>query len=185
MSNQKKLTKPMTQSRNLDNNTAQHISYQELIISVIHKFFRQTLGLYLIGMMFGYGFSVGFLNLFIAIIFSAPKYFVADASDSDTRYGFLLGAGASVESGIPVAKELSEGWLKTIKNNKGANDNDADLKKWEEEPAKYYGEIFSRRFRANLSAGHKELQQYINRETPSIGYLFLAQIDGFSTGGFS
>jgi hypothetical protein len=51
--------------------------------------------------------------------------------------------------------------------------NDADLKKWEEEPAKYYGEIFSQRFRANLSAGHKELQQYINRETPSIGYLFL------------
>jgi hypothetical protein len=93
-----------------------------------------------------------------------------------SRYGFFLGAGASVESGIPVAKELSEGWLKTIKNNKGANDNDADLKKWEEEPAKYYGEIFSRRFRANLSAGHKELQQYINRETPSIGYLFLAQI---------
>jgi NAD-dependent SIR2 family protein deacetylase len=35
---------------------------------------------------------------------------VADASDSDTRYGFFLGAGASVESGIPVAKELSEGW---------------------------------------------------------------------------
>jgi hypothetical protein len=121
-------------SRNLDNNTAQHITYQELIQAV------------------------------------------ADASDSDTRYGFFLGAGASVESGIPVAKELSEGWLKTIKNNKGANDNDADLKKWEEEPAKYYGEIFSRRFRANLSAGHKELQQYINRETPSIGYLFLAQI---------
>jgi hypothetical protein len=28
------------------------------------------------GMMFGYGFSVGFLNLFIAIIFSAPKYLV-------------------------------------------------------------------------------------------------------------
>jgi hypothetical protein len=27
-------------------------------------------------MMFGYGFSVGFLNLFIAIIFSAPKYLV-------------------------------------------------------------------------------------------------------------
>jgi hypothetical protein len=39
---------------------------------------------------------------------------VADASDSDTRYGFFLGAGASVESGIPVAKVLSEKWLKTI-----------------------------------------------------------------------
>jgi hypothetical protein len=74
MSNQKKLTKPMTQSRNLDNNTAQHITYQELIQAV------------------------------------------ADASDSDTRYGFFLGAGASVESGIPVAKALSEKWLRTIKN---------------------------------------------------------------------
>jgi hypothetical protein len=34
MSNQKKLIKPMTQSRNLDNNTAQHITYQELIQAV-------------------------------------------------------------------------------------------------------------------------------------------------------
>jgi hypothetical protein len=33
---------------------------------------------------------------------------VADASDSDTRYGFFLGAGASVDSGIPAAKVLSE-----------------------------------------------------------------------------
>ncbi len=46
---------------------------------------------------------------------------VADASDRDTRYGFFLGAGASVESGIPVAKELSEKWLETIKDNKGCN----------------------------------------------------------------
>ena len=122
----------MTQSRNLDNNTAQHITYQELIQAV------------------------------------------ADASDSDTRYGFFLGAGASVESGIPVAKALSEKWLRTIKNNKGANNR--ELKKWEEEPAKYYSEIFSQRFRANASAGHDELQGYINRATPSIGYLFLAQI---------
>jgi NAD-dependent SIR2 family protein deacetylase len=37
-------------------------------------------------------------------------------------------------------------------------------------------EIFSQRFRANASAGHDELQGYINRATPSIGYLFLAQI---------
>lgn len=99
---------------------------------------------------------------------------VADASDSDTRYGFFLGAGASVESGILAAKELSEKWLETIKDNKGVNNT--DLKKWEEEPAKHYSDIFSRRFRSNASAGHEELQQYINQATPSIGYLFLAQI---------
>jgi NAD-dependent SIR2 family protein deacetylase len=52
------------------------------------------------------------------------------------RYGFFLGAGASVDSGIPAAKTLSEKWLRTIKNNKGANNR--ELKKWEEEPAKYY-----------------------------------------------
>jgi len=78
---------------------------------------------------------------------------VADASDSDTRYGFFLGAGASVESGILAAKELSEKWLETIKDNKGVNNT--DLKKWEEEPAKHYSDIFSRRFRLNASAGHE------------------------------
>jgi NAD-dependent SIR2 family protein deacetylase len=45
----------------------------------------------------------------------------------NTRYGFFLGAGASVESGIPVAKALSEKWLRTIKNNKGANNRELSL----------------------------------------------------------
>jgi hypothetical protein len=43
---------------------------------------------------------------------------------------------------VPIyAKVSSEKWLRTIKNNKGANNR--ELKKWEEEPAKYYSEIFS------------------------------------------
>jgi hypothetical protein len=50
---------------------------------------------------------------------------------------------------------------------------DIELEKWEKEPAKHYSEIFSQRFRANASAGHDELQGYINRATPSIGYLFI------------
>jgi hypothetical protein len=36
----------------------------------------------------------------------------------------------------PIAKALREKWLRTIKNNKGANNR--EFKKWEEEPAKYY-----------------------------------------------
>jgi hypothetical protein len=45
---------------------------------------------------------------------------------------------------------FSEKWLKTIKDNKGADN--IELKKWEKEPAKHYSEIFSQRFRANASA---------------------------------
>jgi hypothetical protein len=39
--------------------------------------------------------------------------------------------GASVDSGIPAAKVLSEKWLKTIKDNKGADN--IELEKWEKE----------------------------------------------------
>jgi hypothetical protein len=51
-------------------------------------------------------------------------------------------------------------WLKTIKDNKGADN--IELEKWEKEPAKHYREIFSQRFRANAPAGHDELQGNIN-----------------------
>ncbi|OIR24953.1 tetratricopeptide repeat protein [Bathymodiolus thermophilus thioautotrophic gill symbiont] len=90
---------------------------------------------------------------------------------SDTRYGFFLGAGASVASDIPAAKELSEKWLEIIDES-----TSVDTSKWKKDPAKFYSEVFSQRFIANPTAGEDELRRYINKATPSIGYLFLAQI---------
>jgi hypothetical protein len=98
---------------------------------------------------------------------------IFDASeDSDTRYGFFLGAGASVASDIPAAGELSKKWLETI----GENNKEIDISKWRKHPAKYYSQIFDQRFKANRLDGDDELQKYINKAEPSVGYLFLAQI---------
>jgi hypothetical protein len=54
-------------------------------------------------MMFGYGFSVGFLNLFIAIIFSAPKYlvmliYISLTPDKETAINAFRKASSSEQS---------------------------------------------------------------------------------------
>ncbi len=96
----------------------------------------------------------------------------ANEERSDVHFGFFLGAGASVNSGIPLAQALCEAWLDEIKQN---NPNKA--KKWKEKKlSEHYNDIFEARFHANPDIGYECFQQWINEAKPSIGYLFLAQI---------
>ena len=92
--------------------------------------------------------------------------------NSAERYAFFLGAGASVQSGIKLAKELAENWIKTIEKV-----SPKKIKpKWKSDPAKYYSEVFDERFKIKKILGDEELQEMITKAEPSIGYLFLAQI---------
>ena len=107
---------------------------------------------------------------------------VKDASKkgSSVRYGFILGAGASVASNIPSGFKLSSKWYKEIKETIG----EESLKEWAdtiegfdaENIAASYTKIFKKRFEVDYHLGYQELQQYMDSATPSIGYSFLAQI---------
>ncbi len=105
-------------------------------------------------------------NELIQVMYDANK------EPSDVHFGFFLGAGASVDSGIPLAQALCETWLDEIKQN---NPNKA--KKWKEKKlSEHYNDIFEARFHTNPDIGYECFQQWINEAKPSIGYLFLAQI---------
>lgn len=99
--------------------------------------------------------------------------------NSSIHFGFILGAGASVKSGIKSGSELARKWYEEIKEDL----NDSDFEKWnkdkeinEKNLAESYTKIFTKRFEIDFRAGYEELQRYMDKAEPSIGYSFLAQL---------
>ncbi|UTJ07426.1 TPR end-of-group domain-containing protein [Arcobacter roscoffensis] len=97
---------------------------------------------------------------------------------SDTRFVFLLGAGASVQSEIPSASKLAKEWIEEIKE-----DLKEEFESWKKEnkideknPASKYTEIFRKRFEYNPQNGYETLQKIMENKQPSIGYTILSQI---------
>jgi len=100
-----------------------------------------------------------------------------DASSS-SKYCFLLGAGASVSSGIPSGKTLAEKWYEVIQEDADPE----EFKKWKKKKninennlAASYSVIYEKRFRANRADGYAEIQNQLTGK-PSVGYAFLAKI---------
>ncbi|MFY4782884.1 tetratricopeptide repeat protein [Aliarcobacter butzleri] len=99
--------------------------------------------------------------------------------NSSIHFGFILGAGASVKSGIKSGSELARKWYEEIKEDLNEN----DFEKWnkdkkinEKNLAESYTKIFTKRFEIDFRAGYEELQRYMDKAEPSIGYSFLAQL---------
>lgn len=99
--------------------------------------------------------------------------------NSSIHFGFILGAGASVKSGIKSGSELARKWYEEIKEDL----TKSDFEKWnkdkeinEENLAESYTKIFAKRFEIDFRAGYEELQRYMDKAEPSIGYSFLAQL---------
>ena len=97
---------------------------------------------------------------------------------SDTRFVFLLGAGSSVQSGIPSANSLAKDWIEDIKD-----DLDEDYQSWknennidEKDLASSYTTIYNKRFEHNPKNGYETLQKLMENKQPSIGYTILSQI---------
>lgn len=99
---------------------------------------------------------------------------------SNILYGFILGAGASVKSGIPTASTFAKEWYEDILLDNLKN----ELDEWkrsvqgfdENNLAKFYSDIFEKRFEGNPDEGIQQLQKYMDEAIPSIGYFFLAQL---------
>ena len=97
---------------------------------------------------------------------------------SDTRFVFLLGAGASVQSGISSANTLAKKWIEEIKEDLGDNFEKwiTDTKIDRDNLAFSYTEIFQKRFEHNPKNGYEYLQKLMEGIEPSIGYSILSQI---------
>jgi len=96
----------------------------------------------------------------------------------DKQYCFVLGAGASVESGIPTGVQLAQQWLEELKafepemttkfiEDKGIDTNNS---------GEFYSQIYEQRFRTDLSQGYITLQKIMAKRNPSCGYYHLAKI---------
>jgi tetratricopeptide (TPR) repeat protein len=104
----------------------------------------------------------------------------SNLSDVDNaRYVFFLGAGCSVSSGIPDARELVNRWLAELKRLQGAA-FEAWLKKalpgyTVDSAAKYYARVVEERF-PHLPERQAAIEDLVSDHRPGFGYVVLAQL---------
>jgi protein O-mannosyl-transferase len=105
---------------------------------------------------------------------------------SDRSFCFILGAGASVQSGIPAGAELVKQWLqelhvredfRRLTLDEWANSENLDIDNFDyQNAASSYTKVFKRRFQHDPDTGYAFLEFAMNNKEPSYGYIVLAQI---------
>lgn len=99
-----------------------------------------------------------------------------DSFSTSDKYCFILGAGASVSSGIKSGGTLAKQWAEEILKN----DVDGD-REWIEKTitegnyAKHYAKLFERRYPLRRH-GFEFLEKEMAKAEPGVGYSFLANI---------
>lgn len=127
--------------------------------------------------MFAQSWTVaGFLDHFVGI----------DARMPDRAFAFVLGAGASVTSGIPAGGALVYRWLHEL--HRQCDDQRRPFAEWAtaetlgiegfdvDNAAQFYPEIYQLRFGDDPEAGYAYLEEAMKGAEPSFGYSVLAQI---------
>ncbi len=113
--------------------------------------------------------------------------FVATHTMMENRsFAFVLGAGASVPSGIPSGGELVDRWLNELHKllcyderpvDEWATADNLEISGFEfARAAEFYPQVFLRRFRGDRDQGYAYLEYVMERAEPSYGYSVLAQI---------
>ncbi|MEM9546579.1 MAG: SIR2 family protein [Bacteroidota bacterium] len=97
----------------------------------------------------------------------------------ESRFCFLLGAGASKSSGIKTGWELSKEWYEDLKDDL----LEEDRKTWEEmvglDPENIgasYSHLYQKRYEVSPQVGYEEFKKLMERAEPGIGYVILSQI---------
>ncbi len=104
----------------------------------------------------------------------------------DHAFAWVLGAGASLPSGIPTGGTLVNRWLRELHERLDtsgktveawATEESLEIKKFEyEKRAAFYPRIYERRFRDNPEEGYAYLEDLMADKEPSPGYSILAKI---------
>lgn len=99
---------------------------------------------------------------------------------------FVLGAGASKQSDIPMGGELVDRWLGDLHHD--ADHGGLEISKWATaanlgikgfvyaQRAEFYGKVYAKRFQGTTDTGHAEIQSLLSGKEPSFGYSILAYI---------
>ncbi len=113
-------------------------------------------------------------------------YFQETDDTPDRRFAFILGAGASVQSGIPMAGHLVDNWLRELHARE--DHQHRALASWataetlgipgfdHARAVEWYSQVFARRFAGRPDEGHAYLERILHGKDPSFGYSVLAQI---------
>ncbi|WP_350292066.1 tetratricopeptide repeat protein [uncultured Croceitalea sp.] len=95
------------------------------------------------------------------------------------KFCFILGAGASYNSGIPTGSELAKQWFSEIEQRMLKS----ELKKWMNENkidsknlGAAYGNIYRKRFENDKTSGYESLVQVMKKAKPTFGHIVLAQV---------
>ncbi|MCP4117577.1 MAG: tetratricopeptide repeat protein [Desulfobacteraceae bacterium] len=106
-------------------------------------------------------------------------FFCNDQRDSK-KFCFILGAGASVSSGIPTGYTLACDWFNELKTDILP---EKEFEEWvaeenidEKKLAEHYGQIYAKRYELDPKDGYEFLEKVMEKSDPSIGYAMLAQI---------
>jgi Tfp pilus assembly protein PilF len=109
-----------------------------------------------------------------------------DKKMPDRSFAFILGAGASVSSGIPSGIQLARRWLLDLHRCECLDGRDFEA--WladgplgidglkVDNAAEFYPQIFERRFGKDKEAGYAELEDAMKDGRPGSGYSLLAEI---------
>jgi len=100
-------------------------------------------------------------------------------SSENRKFCFIIGAGASVKSGIPSGEELAKKWFKEINEIYPKN----EINQWKKnlnidskDYAAHYGSIYQKRFEIDKESGYEFLVKSMREAKPSLGHFVLAQI---------
>ncbi|ELI6423567.1 tetratricopeptide repeat protein [Aeromonas veronii] len=104
----------------------------------------------------------------------------------DRALAFILGAGASISSGIPAGGALAKKWLEEIYLRENLNTGEKieiwaskqlDIDEFQlHDAATYYAKIFELRFGCDPQSGYAALEAVMEEAEPSVGYAILAKI---------
>ena len=101
----------------------------------------------------------------------------------EMKFCFLIGAGASISSGIPSGAKLAWEWLQEIEEDCDGE----DFEYWkseigmpdqniEEKAGEFYPQIYEKRFGHAPETGYDYIRGLMEGREPSLGYLILANI---------
>lgn len=104
----------------------------------------------------------------------------------DRRFAFVLGAGASVSSGIPSGRTLVDEWLRQL-YLRDPERKDVKIEEWVKDNldiddfdyarrAEFYPQVYDRRFPVDREEGYAYLENEMKDASPGLGYSMLAQI---------
>ena len=102
------------------------------------------------------------------------------AEDTGKRFCFVLGAGASIESGIPSGQHLVDQWDTYIRRR----DSEQEYAAWKEsmgirskqDQYAHYSDYYQKRFEEEPEEGPIFIRNKTARAEPSVGYLALASV---------